>query len=134
MTVLFVFINRIQYTIMANVSYYTAEGLAKLKDELADLKTKGRASIARQLAEAREKGDLSENAEYDAAKDAQGHLEAKIASLENILAGARIIDEGNVDTSKVMILFKVVLKNHSTNKDVNYTLVPETDTNMTRGK
>jgi transcription elongation factor GreA len=119
---------------MAEISYFTKEGLDKLTDELKTLKSKGRAEIARQIQEAREKGDLSENAEYDAAKDAQGHLEAKIASLENILAGARIINESNVDTSKVMILSKVLLKNHTTGKDVNYTLVSETEANLKEGK
>jgi len=83
------------------VSYYTKEGLEKLQTELARLKSKGRADIARQIADARDKGDLSENAEYDAAKDAQGHLEAKIAQLEDLMSYARLIDETNVDTSKV---------------------------------
>ncbi|MDQ4139168.1 MAG: transcription elongation factor GreA, partial [Bacteroidota bacterium] len=78
---------------MGSVSYYTAEGLQKLKDELAELKTKGRAEVARQLAEARDKGDLSENAEYDAAKDAQGHLELKISKLEEVVGNARLIDD-----------------------------------------
>lgn len=119
---------------MAEISYFTKEGLEKLNEELKTLKTKGRAEIARQIQEAREKGDLSENAEYDAAKDAQGHLEAKIASLENILAGARIIDESNVDTSKVMILSKVLLKNYATKKNVTYTLVSETEANLKEGK
>src|SRR5690349_9280013 len=89
------------------ISYYTKDGLDKLKSELNDLKGRGRADIAKQIAEARDKGDLSENAEYDAAKDAQGHLEAKIAQLENLLANARLLDESNVDTSKVSILSKV---------------------------
>lgn len=119
---------------MAEVSYFTKEGLDKLKEELRLLKTKGRADIARQIQEAREKGDLSENAEYDAAKDAQGLLEAKIAQMENTLAGARIIDESNVDTSKVMILSKVTLLNHTTKKEVKYHLVSETEANMKEGK
>jgi transcription elongation factor GreA len=119
---------------MTEVSYFTKEGLDKLNEELKYLKGKGRADIAKQIQEAREKGDLSENAEYDAAKDAQGHHEAKIASLENILAGARIIDENNVDTSKVMILSKVLLKNFSTQKNVLYTLVSETEANLKEGK
>lgn len=119
---------------MAEVSYFTKEGLDKLQDELKFLKTKGRADIAKQIQEAREKGDLSENAEYDAAKDAQGLLEAKIASLENTIAGARLIDESNIDTSKVMILSSVKVKNHNTNKDVKYTLVSETEANMKEGK
>jgi transcription elongation factor GreA len=119
---------------MAEVSYFTKEGLDKLQDELRFLKTKGRADIAKQIQEAREKGDLSENAEYDAAKDAQGLLEAKIATLENTIAGARLIDESNIDTSKVMILSSVTVKNHNTKKDVKYTLVSETEANMKEGK
>jgi len=79
------------------ISYYTKEGLDRLNGELTELKTKGRSSIARQIAEARDKGDLSENAEYDAAKDAQGHLEAKIAQLEDLLSSARLLDENNID-------------------------------------
>src|ERR1044072_5154126 len=93
-------VNRISY-MSKKISYYTKEGLDKLKTELNDLKIRGRSDIAKQIAEARDKGDLSENAEYDAAKDAQGHLEAKIAQLENLLANARLLDESNVDTSKV---------------------------------
>lgn len=116
------------------VSYFTKEGLDKLTEELKNLKTKGRSEIAKQIQEAREKGDLSENAEYDAAKDAQGHLEAKISSLENTLAGARIIDESNVDTSKVMILSKVLVKNHGSQKNVLYTIVSETEANLKEGK
>lgn len=119
---------------MAEVSYFTKEGLDKLQEELRVLKTKGRADIAKQIQEAREKGDLSENAEYDAAKDAQGLLEAKIATLENTIAGARLIDESNIDTSKVMILSSVTVKNHNTKKDVKYTLVSETEANMKEGK
>src|SRR5580704_17873449 len=93
------------------VSYYTKEGLERLQNELAQLKTKGRADIARQIADARDKGDLSEIAEYDAAKDAQGHLEAKIAKLEDLMSQARLIDETSVDTSKVSILSQVTIKN-----------------------
>src|SRR6187551_3863533 len=93
------------------ISYYTKEGLDRLTLELSELKTKGRTDIARQIAEARDKGDLSENAEYDAAKDAQGHLEAKIAQLENLLSNARLLDENNIDTSRVSILSKVTIKN-----------------------
>ena len=94
---------------MSKVSYYTKEGLEKLKAELSHLKSKGRASIAHQIAEARDKGDLSENAEYDAAKDAQGHLEAKIAQLEDLVSGARLLDESKIDTSIVSILSKVTI-------------------------
>lgn len=119
---------------MSKISYYTAEGLQKLKDELAELKTKGRASVARQLAEARDKGDLSENAEYDAAKDAQGHLELKIAKMEEIVGNARLIDETNLDSSKALILSKVKLKNLKNNMVVDYTLVAEEEANLAAGK
>src|SRR5665213_4440599 len=96
---------------MANINYYTAEGLKKLQDELNQLKTQERSSISKQIAEARDKGDLSENAEYDAAKDAQGLLELKISKLEELVSNARLIDESNIDASKVSILSKVVIKN-----------------------
>ena len=119
---------------MSNISYYTAEGLQKLKDELADLRTKGRAEVARQLAEARDKGDLSENAEYDAAKDAQGHLELKIAKLEEIVGNARLIDESNLDMSKALILSKVKIKNLKNNMVVDYTLVAEEEADLASGK
>ncbi|RDV11821.1 transcription elongation factor GreA [Pontibacter diazotrophicus] len=119
---------------MSKISYYTAEGLQKLKDELAELKTKGRASVARQLAEARDKGDLSENAEYDAAKDAQGHLELKISKMEEIVGNARLIDESNLDMSKALILSKVKLKNLKNNMVVDYTLVAEEEANLAAGK
>jgi transcription elongation factor GreA len=95
------------------VSYYTREGLDKLKSELSHLKTKGRADIARQIAEARDKGDLSENAEYDAAKDAQGLLEAKIAQLEEVVGNARLLDEFKVETGVVSILSRVTIKNRT---------------------
>src|SRR6478736_10152345 len=110
---------------MSKVTYYTAEGLKKLQDELNYLKTRGRADMAKQIAEARDKGDLSENAEYDAAKDAQGLLELKISKLEDVVANARIIDESNIDTSKVSILSNVKIKNKKTNAIVNYILVSE---------
>jgi len=119
---------------MANISYYTAEGLQKLKDELAELKVKGRAEIARQLAEARDKGDLSENAEYDAAKDAQGHLELKIAKLEEVIGNARLIDDSNLDLSKALILSKVKIKNLNNNMVLDYTLVSEEEANLAAGK
>jgi transcription elongation factor GreA len=119
---------------MSNVSYYTQEGLNKLKDELNFLKTKERASIARQIAEAREKGDLSENAEYDAAKEAQGLLELKISKLEEIVANARLIDESQLDASKVMILTKVKIKNLKNNQMMQYTLVAENEANLKDGK
>lgn len=119
---------------MANISYYTQEGLNKLKDELNFLKTKERSSIARQIAEAREKGDLSENAEYDAAKEAQGLLELKISKLEEIVANARLIDDSQLDTSKVMILTKVKIKNLKNNQLMEYTLVAENEANLKEGK
>jgi transcription elongation factor GreA len=112
------------------ISYYTREGLDRLKNELAELKTKGRADIARQIAEARDKGDLSENAEYDAAKDAQGHLEAKIAQLEDLMANARLLDEANVDTSKVSILSKVTIKNKKNGASFTYMLVSEEEADL----
>ena len=119
---------------MANVSYYTAEGLQKLKDELADLKFRGRSEIARQLAEARDKGDLSENAEYDAAKDAQGHLELKIAKLEEVVGNARLIDDSNMDLSKALILSKVKIKNLKNNMVLDYVLVSEEEADLAAGR
>jgi len=112
----------------------TKEGYEKLKADLDELKTKGRAEAARAIAEAREKGDLSENAEYDAAKDAQGLLEAKINELEKAMAKARIIDESQLDTSQVTILSKVRLKNLKINKEISYTLVSETEANLKEKK
>ncbi|OUJ74434.1 transcription elongation factor GreA [Hymenobacter crusticola] len=119
---------------MATINYYTPEGLQKLKDELQDLKIRGRADVARQLADARDKGDLSENAEYDAAKDAQGHLELKIAKLEEVLGNARVIDDTNMDTSKALIMSKVKLKNLKNNAVLDYTLVAEEEANLATGK
>lgn len=119
---------------MSNVSYYTKEGLEKLKGELAELKTKGRADISKQIAEARDKGDLSENAEYDAAKDAQGHLEAKIAKLEEVVGNARIIDQSAIDTSKVSILSTVKIKNLKNKAEVTYTLVSEEEADLKQQK
>ena len=119
---------------MGNVAYYTKEGLDKLKNELNELKTKGRADIAKQIAEARDKGDLSENAEYDAAKDAQGHLEAKIAQLEEVVGNARVIDESSIDTSKVSILSKVKIKNPKNGAVFTYTLVSEEEADLKASK
>ncbi|MBL7871613.1 MAG: transcription elongation factor GreA [Cyclobacteriaceae bacterium] len=118
----------------AKISYYTKEGLDRLTNELATLKSKGRSDIAKQIAEARDKGDLSENAEYDAAKDAQGHLEAKIAQLENTLSGARLLDETNVDTSSVSILSKVTIKNKKNRASMTYMLVSEEEADLKAGK
>jgi transcription elongation factor GreA len=119
---------------MSNVSYYTEEGLKRLKDELNHLRTKGRSDIAKQIAEARDKGDLSENAEYDAAKDAQGLLELKISKLEEVVGNARIIDESNIDTSKVSILSKVKMKNKKNGMVVTYTIVSEEEADLKTGK
>ncbi len=118
----------------AKISYYTKEGLEKLKSDLNELKTKGRAEIARQIAEARDKGDLSENAEYDAAKDAQGHLEAKIAKLEELMGNAREIDESQLDTSVVSILSKVTIKNKKNGATFTYTLVSEEEADLKKSK
>ncbi|MDZ4714609.1 MAG: transcription elongation factor GreA [Cytophagales bacterium] len=117
-----------------SISYYTKEGLEKMKQELNTLKTKGRKDIARQIAEARDKGDLSENAEYDAAKDAQGHLEAKIAQLQTHVGNARVIDESKLDTSSVSILSKVTIKNKKTGASVTYTLVSEEEADLKAGR
>ena len=117
-----------------SINYYTPEGLQKLKEELADLKIRGRAAVAYQLAEARDKGDLSENAEYDAAKDAQGHLELKISKLEEVIGNARVLDESVLDTSKALILSKVKLKNRQSGQVLNYTLVAEEEANLATGR
>ena len=119
---------------MSKIHYLTAEGLEKLKAEHQQLISVERPSISRQIAEARDKGDLSENAEYDAAKEAQGLLELKIAKLEEMIAGARIIDESKINTTHVQILNKVKLKNLNTNTVVEYTLVGETEANLREGK
>ena len=119
---------------MSEISYYTEAGLKKLKDELILLQTKGRADMAKQIAEARDKGDLSENAEYDAAKDAQGHLEAKISKLATAVGNARIMDESAIDTSKVSALAKVKIKNLKMGAIVTYTLVAEAEADLNAGK
>nr|WP_262918809.1 transcription elongation factor GreA [Tunicatimonas sp. TK19036] len=116
------------------ISYYTKEGLQKLKDELNELKTKGRSDMAKQIAEARDKGDLSENAEYDAAKDAQGLLELKISKLEETVGNARVIDESTIDTSKVSILSTVKIKNQKNGMTMAYTLVSEEEANLKANK
>ena len=119
---------------MSKISYYTEEGLKKLKDELHTLKTKGRADMAKQIAEARDKGDLSENAEYDAAKDAQGLLEMKISKLEDLVANARLADKSNMDTSIISILSKAKIKNKKNNAVVEYTFVAEEEADLKTGK
>ena len=116
------------------VNYYTKDGLDKLKAELNELKTKGRADMAKQIAEARDKGDLSENAEYDAAKEAQGLLELKISKLETVVGDARVIDESTIDTSKVSILSTVKIKNKKNNMEVTYQLVAEEEADLKSGK
>jgi transcription elongation factor GreA len=119
---------------MSKASYITEEGLQKLKVDLDRMVNIERPAISRQIAEARDKGDLSENAEYDAAKDAQGMLEMKIAKLEEIIANSRVIDETKIDISKVQILNKVKIKNKKTNSIVEYTIVSETEANLKEGK
>lgn len=119
---------------MSKVTYYTQHGLDKLKSELHELKTKGRSDIAKQIAEARDKGDLSENAEYDAAKDAQGLLELKIAKLEGVVGNARVLDESTIDTSKASILSSVRIKNKKNGMEVKYTLVAEEEADLKAGK
>ena len=120
--------------IMKKVSYYTAEGLKKLRDELNQLKDVERPRASQAIAEARDKGDLSENAEYDAAKEAQGLLEMKIAKLEELVANARIIDESQLDVSKVLVLSTVKLKNLDNKMEITYTLVAESEADLKAGK
>lgn len=115
---------------MSNISYYTEQGLKKLKDELHEMETVQRPKISQQIAEARDKGDLSENAEYDAAKEAQGLLEMRISKLKNVLANARIIDDSEMDTTKALILSKVKIKNVKNNAEVEYTLVAENEADL----
>lgn len=119
---------------MSQIVYFTEEGLRKLKDDLHYLKTKERPAISKQIAEARDKGDLSENAEYDAAKEAQGMLELKISKLEETLSNARVVDESQLDTSKVLILSKVTIKNVKNGQKMSYTLVPENEADLKSGK
>ncbi len=119
---------------MAQVSYITEEGLTKLKEELDQLTRVERPKISAQIAEARDKGDLSENAEYDAAKEAQGLLELKISKLKNLIASSRIIDQSKIDTSSVQILNTVKLKNLKNGAVMTYTLVSESEANLKQGK
>ena len=122
------------YTPMSTVSYYTAEGLKKLREELNHLKDVQRPRASQAIADARDKGDLSENAEYDAAKEAQGMLEMKISKMEETLANARLIDESQLDVSKVLVLSKVRIKNLNNNMEMNYTLVAESEADLKSGK
>ena len=119
---------------MSNVSYYTAEGLKKLRDELQQLKDVERVKASKAIAEARDKGDLSENAEYDAAKEAQGMLEMRISKLEDTLAGARLIDESQLDISKALVLSKVKIKNQANGMELSYLLVADGEADLAAGK
>lgn len=119
---------------MSKVSYYTAEGLKKLRDELQQLKDVERVKASKAIAEARDKGDLSENAEYDAAKEAQGMLEMRISKLEETLAGARLIDESQLDTTKALVLSKVKIKNQSNGMELSYLLVADGEADLAAGK
>ena len=119
---------------MSKVSYYTAEGLKKLREELNKLKDIERPKASQAIAEARDKGDVSENAEYDAAKEAQGMLEMKISKMEDTLANARVIDESQLDTSKVLALSIVKIKNQTNGMEMTYTLVAESEADLASGK
>ncbi|MCB9426913.1 MAG: transcription elongation factor GreA [Flavobacteriales bacterium] len=119
---------------MSEKSYYTEEGFKKLKEELEQLKSVERPKASQAIADARDKGDLSENAEYDAAKEAQGMLEMKIAKMEALVSSARIIDESQIDTSKVLVLSSVKLKNQANGMQMKYTLVAESEANLKTGK
>lgn len=120
--------------VMSNVSYYTEEGLKKLKEELEHLKAVERPNASQAIADARDKGDLSENAEYDAAKEAQGLLEMKISKMEELVANARIIDESQLDTSKALVLSTVKIKNQANGMEMKYTLVAESEADLKTGK
>ena len=119
---------------MTKVSYYTAEGLKKLKEELDHLKSIERTKASHAIAEARDKGDLSENAEYDAAKEAQGLLEMRISKMEELYSNARLIDESQLDTSKALVLSTVKIKNQANGMQMVYTLVAESEANLKTGK
>ncbi len=116
------------------VNYLSREGYDKLKDELRDLVTRGRREIAAQIDEARSHGDLSENAEYDAAKEAQGKMESRISELEEIMANSRVLDDKNIDNSKVYILSTVTIFNKKTQKEMKYTLVSKDEADFSKGK
>ena len=119
---------------MSKISYYTAEGLKKLKEELNQLKDVERPKASNAIAEAGDKGDLSENAEYDAAKEAQGMLEMRISKLEETLSNARVIDESQLDNSKVLVLSKVKIKNQLNGMEMDYTLVADGEADLASGK
>lgn len=119
---------------MSKIVFYSQEGFDKLREELAQLTSVERKNISDQIAEARDKGDLSENAEYDAAKDAQGLLELKISKLQELISNARVIDESKIDISKVLLFSKVTIQNLKSNASMSYTLVPETEADLKAGK
>ena len=119
---------------MGDIKYYSEEGLRKLKEELNYLITKERPAASAAIAEARDKGDLSENAEYDAAKEAQGLLEARISKLQDLVANARLLDESKLDTSKILLLSKVEIKNTKTNTKIAYEIVPESESDIKKNK
>lgn len=119
---------------MSNIRYYTKEGLNKLKEELIELTTVQRPHISQQIAEARDKGDLSENAEYHAAKEAQSYLELKITKLQDLISNARVADESKMDASKVLLFASVKIKNLSNDSIKTYTIVPETEADIKTGK
>ena len=119
---------------MSELKYFTEEGLKRLKNELEELMAKERPRISQMIAEARDKGDLSENAEYDAAKEAQGMLELKISQLQDLLMSARVLDESKMDTSKVLLLSKVTLKNIKSGTTMDYIIVPEKEGDIKTGK
>ena len=124
----------LNYSTMSEISYYSAEGLKKLKDELLQLEQVERPRVTQEIADARDKGDLSENAEYHAAKEEQSHLEFKIAKLKNVVSNARIIDESQLDTSKVLIHSIVKIKNLTNKMEFSYTLVADSETDVRNGK
>ncbi|MBR5784246.1 MAG: transcription elongation factor GreA [Bacteroidales bacterium] len=119
---------------MGEIKYYSEAGLQKLKDELNYLVTKERPAASAAIAEARDKGDLSENAEYDAAKEAQGLLEARISKLQDLIANARLLDESKIDTSKILLLSKVEIRNTKTNLKIAYTIVPESEADIKKNR
>ena len=119
---------------MSEIKYYSEDGLQKLKDELHHLIAVERPAAAAAIAEARDKGDLSENAEYDAAKEAQGHLEARISKLQQLVANARLLDESKIDTSKVLLLSKIAIRNVKNGMKQVYTIVPESEANLKQAK
>ncbi|KAF0131637.1 MAG: transcription elongation factor GreA [Bacteroidetes bacterium] len=119
---------------MSETKYFTEEGLKRLKGELEELLTKERPRISQMIAEARDKGDLSENAEYDAAKEAQGMLELKISQLQDLVMNARVLDESKMDNTKVLLLSKVKIKNINNGSTMNYIVVPEKEADLKQGK